>query len=89
MLRADVSSNPPANRETILIVEEDLRMQRVLKRIFLQEHYAVLAATDGRTGSSYSSSANLPQFFWIFIYLGFPGGTCAGAFARETNARRS
>lgn len=34
---------------TILIVEDDPRMQKVLRRIFSEERYAVLVAGDGKT----------------------------------------
>lgn len=33
---------------TILIVEDDPRMQKVLRRMFMEEHYAVAVAGDGR-----------------------------------------
>jgi DNA-binding response OmpR family regulator len=39
-----------ANLGTILIVEDDPRMQRTLQRTFAQEHYATLIAGDGQTG---------------------------------------
>jgi DNA-binding response OmpR family regulator len=39
-----------ANLGTILIIEDDPRMQKVLRRIFIEEHYAVLVAGDGQTG---------------------------------------
>jgi DNA-binding response OmpR family regulator len=35
---------------TILIVEDDPRMQKVLRRMFLEEHYSVAVAGDGQTG---------------------------------------
>jgi len=35
---------------TILIIEDDPRMQKVLRRIFLEEQYAVVVAGDGPTG---------------------------------------
>src|ERR1700692_4514151 len=41
---------PSANLGTILIIEDDPRMQRVLRRIFTNEHYAVVVAGDGQTG---------------------------------------
>jgi two-component system, OmpR family, alkaline phosphatase synthesis response regulator PhoP len=42
---------PPAvNLGTILIVEDDPRMQKVLRRIFTEEHYAAVVAGDGQTG---------------------------------------
>jgi DNA-binding response OmpR family regulator len=35
---------------TILIVEDDPRMQKVLRRIFTEEHYKAVAAGEGRSG---------------------------------------
>jgi DNA-binding response OmpR family regulator len=43
--------SPPAlNLGTILIVEDDPRMQKVLRRIFTEEHYMAVVAGDGQTG---------------------------------------
>src|ERR1700690_262458 len=38
-----------ANLGTILIIEDDPRMQKVLRRIFTEERYAVVVAGDGQT----------------------------------------
>jgi DNA-binding response OmpR family regulator len=38
------------NLGTILVIEDDPRMQKVLRRIFVDEHYAVVIAGDGQTG---------------------------------------
>jgi len=38
------------NLGTILVIEDDPRMQKVLRRIFVEEHYAVVVAGDGQTG---------------------------------------
>lgn len=35
---------------TILIIEDDPRMQKVLRRIFIEERYTVIVAGDGQTG---------------------------------------
>ncbi|HLY42833.1 MAG TPA: response regulator transcription factor [Terracidiphilus sp.] len=35
---------------TILVVEDDPRMQKVLNRIFVEENYSILIAGDGKTG---------------------------------------
>src|SRR5580704_13256542 len=35
---------------TILIIEDDPRMQKVLRRLFTEEHYAAVVAGDGQTG---------------------------------------
>jgi DNA-binding response OmpR family regulator len=39
-----------ANLGTILIVEDDPRMQKVLRRIFVEEHYSAVIAGDGQAG---------------------------------------
>lgn len=39
-----------ADLGTILIIEDDPRMQKVLHRIFAEERYAVVVAGDGQTG---------------------------------------
>jgi DNA-binding response OmpR family regulator len=44
------TSFPGVNLGTILIVEDDPRMQKVLRRIFAEEHYSVLVAGDGKAG---------------------------------------
>jgi DNA-binding response OmpR family regulator len=44
----DIESS--ATLGTILIIEDDPRMQKVLRRIFIQERYAVAIAGDGQTG---------------------------------------
>jgi len=45
-----VEDAPVANLGTILVIEDDPRMQKVLRRIFMEEHYAVIIAGDGQTG---------------------------------------
>jgi DNA-binding response OmpR family regulator len=42
-------ANTP-NLGTILIIEDDPRMQKVLRRIFTEERYAAVVAGDGQTG---------------------------------------
>lgn len=46
----ELNAMPAANLGTILIIEDDPRMQKVLRRIFLQESYAVVVAGDGQAG---------------------------------------
>jgi DNA-binding response OmpR family regulator len=41
---------PATSLGTILIVEDDPRMQKVLQRIFTAEHYSAVVAGDGQTG---------------------------------------
>ena len=46
----EIANNPVpvANLGTILIVEDDPRMQKVLRRIFVEEHYFAVVAGDGQ-----------------------------------------
>src|ERR1700684_2264071 len=41
---------PSMNLGTILIIEDDPRMQRTLQRAFAHEHYATVIAGDGQSG---------------------------------------
>jgi len=41
---------PSVNFGSILIIEDDARMQRTLERTFAQEHYSTLIAGDGQMG---------------------------------------
>ena len=45
-----IDAVPATNLGTILIVEDDPRMQKVLHRIFAEEHYAAVIASDGQAG---------------------------------------
>jgi len=51
-LATDPQTGPPpsVNLGTILIIEDDPRMQRTLQRAFAHEHYATLIAGDGQGG---------------------------------------
>jgi DNA-binding response OmpR family regulator len=44
------AGTPSASLGTILIVEDDPRMQRVLQRIFTEERYTAVVAGDGQSG---------------------------------------
>ncbi len=45
-----IDPQPAASLGTILIIEDDPRMQKVLRRIFTEERYAAAVAGDGQTG---------------------------------------
>jgi DNA-binding response OmpR family regulator len=47
---AHSDENREPNLGTILIIEDDPRMQKVLRRIFREERYATVIAGDGQTG---------------------------------------
>jgi len=44
----ELDDTPVANLGTILVIEDDPRMQKILRRIFIEEHYAVVIAGDGQ-----------------------------------------
>jgi DNA-binding response OmpR family regulator len=46
----ELETAPSATLGTILIIEDDPRMQKVLRRIFIEERYSVVVAGDGQTG---------------------------------------
>jgi DNA-binding response OmpR family regulator len=43
-------NEPDPGLGTILVVEDDVSMQKVLRRIFLEQHYSTVVAGDGKTG---------------------------------------
>lgn len=43
-------ATPAIGLGTILVIEDDPRMQKVLRRIFVEENYSVVIAGDGQTG---------------------------------------
>ena len=47
---AQIEILPAVNLGAILIIEDDPRMQKVLRRIFTQERYSAVVAGDGQTG---------------------------------------
>ncbi|MBB5315583.1 response regulator transcription factor [Tunturibacter empetritectus] len=58
---------------TILIIEDDPRMQKVLRRIFTEEHYAVLVAGDGQTGLDLFRTERPLAVVLDLILPGIPG----------------
>lgn len=48
--KVELEAVSPTSLGTILVIEDDPRMQKVLCRSFLSEHYAVAVAGDGHTG---------------------------------------
>jgi DNA-binding response OmpR family regulator len=50
LLDAGEEPAPKAELGTILVVEDDPRMQKVLRRIFSEESYSIEIAGDGKTG---------------------------------------
>jgi len=58
---------------TILIIEDDPRMQKVLRRIFTEEHYAVLVAGDGQAGLDLFRTERPLAVVLDLILPGIPG----------------
>src|SRR6516165_3386328 len=50
LLDAGAEPAPKVELGTILVVEDDPRMQKVLRRIFAEENYSIEVAGDGKTG---------------------------------------
>ena len=48
--KAEFETVPSVSLGTILVIEDDPRMQKVLRRSFASEHYTVVVASDGQTG---------------------------------------
>jgi DNA-binding response OmpR family regulator len=48
--KVNLGPTSSTNLGTILVIEDDPRMQKVLRRIFDNEHYVVVVAGDGQTG---------------------------------------
>jgi DNA-binding response OmpR family regulator len=46
----EIEPPPSMSRGTILVIEDDPRMQKVLRRSFATEQYAVIVAADGQKG---------------------------------------
>ena len=61
------------NLGTILIIEDDPRMQKVLRRIFVEEHYTVLVAGDGQTGMDLFRTERPLAVVLDLILPGIPG----------------
>jgi len=49
-IEAQSEPSPLASLGTILVIEDDPRMQKVLRRIFTEERYTIAVAGDGQTG---------------------------------------
>lgn len=50
MEAVEAESSAGISLGTVLVIEDDPRMQKVLRRVFADEHYHVVVAGDGQTG---------------------------------------
>jgi len=69
----DLETAPSTNLGTILVIEDDPRMQKVLRRIFVSEHYAVVVAGDGQTGLELFRSERPLAVILVLILPGISG----------------
>ncbi len=63
---------PAVNLGTILVIEDDPRMQKVLRRIFTDEHYNVALPATARPGSISSAPSTRLPWFSISFFLVSP-----------------
>ena len=61
------------NNGTILVIEDDPRMQKVLKRLFAAEGYAVEGAADGKLGIDAFHSLSPSAVVLDLMLPGLPG----------------
>src|ERR1700729_4369357 len=64
---------PSMSRGTILVIEDDPRMQKVLRRSFAIEQYAVVVAANGQTGLELFRSERPVAVILDLILPGIPG----------------
>ena len=76
----DLDTAPSTNLGTILVIEDDPRMQKVLRRIFVGEHYAVVVAGDGQTGLELFRSKRPLAVILDLILPGISGRELCQAF---------
>ncbi|NYF88366.1 response regulator transcription factor [Tunturibacter empetritectus] len=69
----ELESTHSVSLGTILIIEDDPRMQKVLRRIFAEEHYTVLVAGDGQTGLNLFRTERPVAVVLDLILPGIPG----------------
>ena len=77
-------AEPLSSLGTILIVEDDPRMQKVLRRMFHDERYAVAVAGDGRTGMELFHSENPVAVCLDLILPQISGRELCRHFKRES-----
>lgn len=75
-------SAPTVNLGTILIVEDDPRMQRTLERTFVQEHYSTVIAGDGQRGLDLFRSERPLAVVLDLILPNITGHKLCGLFKR-------
>lgn len=80
-----VDSSPEPNLGTILIIEDDPRMQKVLRRIFTEERYSAMVAGDGETGLRLFRRENLVAVILDLILPNISGRELCQTFKSISN----
>lgn len=81
----EIPTEPSASLGTILVVEDDPRMQKVLRRSFASERYAVAVAGDGHTGLKLFRSERPVAVILDLILPGISGRELCQAFKCISN----
>ena len=74
------------NGETILVVEDDIAVRRVIIRILTDLGYKVVEASDGNAALKVLNQT--PDISLLFTDVVLPNGMNAGELAREAKQRR-
>jgi DNA-binding response OmpR family regulator len=84
---AEVESEELSPRDlgTILVVEDDPRMQRVLQRMFLAEHFDVVIAGDGQSGLDLFRTSHPVAVVLDLILPQFSGRELCQQFKAQAN----
>jgi DNA-binding response OmpR family regulator len=83
--KMDLDIAPSTNLGTILVIEDDPRMQKVLRRIFVGEHYAVVVAGDGQTGLELFRSERPLAVILDLILPGISGRELCQTFKNQSS----
>jgi DNA-binding response OmpR family regulator len=82
---AEIETATSASLGTILVIEDDPRMQKVLRRVFASEHYAVVVAGDGQTGLELFRSERPVAVILDLILPGISGRELCRTFKELTS----
>ena len=69
--------------ETILVVEDDLAVQKALRRLFESEDYAVDVKPDGQAGLRPFKPRALQLSFWTCVCRDFLATICVAKLRKE------
>jgi DNA-binding response OmpR family regulator len=82
---AEIETAPSASLGTILVIEDDPRMQKVLRRVFASEQYTVVVAGDGQTGLELFRSERPVAVILDLILPGISGRELCRTFKELTS----